>query len=197
MNIPLIPQVPAIEIRPLTEADVPRLAQIRPTYQSPTILTVERTGDALTRSWALVERVLQRPFDKGRLYDFDNTRQSEIRERLARPDDTYLRVADYEGLLVGMVDVELHDWNNTAYVWNLMVDLNYRRNGIGRRLWHRARDFAKQSGVRAIMVETQNTNPAACRFYERMGCELVGLHEAYYANPTETTEIALFWAYLL
>jgi ribosomal protein S18 acetylase RimI-like enzyme len=193
--------VPSIELRPLTDADVPRLTHIRPTYKSATILEVQRFGEGLAQGWQLAERTLPQPFDKGTMYDFDAERQADIRERLSRPDETYLRVADYEGLLVGVVDVELQAWNDTAYVWNLMVDVNYRRNGIGRRLWHRARDFAKQSGVRALLIETQNTNIPACRFYERMGCRLVGLHETMYANRSaadaEGMEFALFWSYPL
>ncbi|MBX3081443.1 MAG: GNAT family N-acetyltransferase [Anaerolineae bacterium] len=193
----ILPYVPTIEIRALTEADIEKLPSIRPTYKSNSILAVEHQGEGITRGWQLTERPLQQPFDKGTLYDFDEENQANIRERLLHPDDTYQRVADYEGLLVGLLDVEIHYWNNTLFVWNLMVDLDYRNNGIGRRLWHRARDFAKQIGVRAIMIETQNTNVAACRFYERMGCQIVGLNEALYDNAEGIEEIALFWAYLL
>ena len=193
----ILPYVPTIEIRALMDADIPQLTAIRPTYKSNSILAVEQHGEGVTRGWQLIERQLPQPFDKGTLYDFDEDSQAEIRERLTRPDDSYQRVADFEGLLVGFLDAEIHYWNNTLFVWNLMVDLDYRQNGIGRRLWHRARDFAKQAGVRAIMIETQNTNVAACRFYERMGCRLVGLNEALYDNDGEMPEIALYWAYLL
>ena len=196
-----LPYVPTIEIRALTEVDIPQLPTIRPTYKSTSVLAVEHSGEGITQGWQLIERPLPQPFDKGSLYDFGADNQEEIRERMQRSEDTYQRVADYEGLLVGFLDVEIHYWNNTLFVWNLMVDLDYRQNGIGRRLWHRARDFAKQAGVRAIMVETQNTNVAACRFYERMGCKLAGLNEALYDNADADTgdaaEVALYWAYLL
>ncbi len=190
-----------IDLRPLVAEDIPNLAQIRPTYRSATILEVEKTGSGITVEWRLVERKLPQPFDKGSLYDFDETRQQEIRQRLARPDDTYLRVLEArergDRRLIGLLDLEIQDWNNTVLLWDLMIDLDYRRQGLGRRLWHRALDFARQEGVRAILLETQNTTVAACRFYGRMGCELVGLNEIYYTNDGLSREVALFWAYRL
>lgn len=186
-----------INLRPLTPEDIPNLPQIRPTYKSSSILEVERSGTGLEIGWRLVERDLPQPFDKGTLYDFDEIAQAEIRARLERPDDTYQRVAESSGLLVGFLDIELQSWNDTAFLWNLMIDLDYRGQGLGRRLWHRALDFARQSDVRAIMIETQNTNVPACRFYARMGCELIGINEVYYTNDGLATEVALFWAYRL
>jgi ribosomal protein S18 acetylase RimI-like enzyme len=76
-----------------------------------------------------------------------------------------------------------------------MIDLDYRRQGLGRRLWHRALGFARQAEVRAILIETQNTNVDACRFYAQMGCQLAGLNEIYYTNDGLHREVALFWAY--
>jgi ribosomal protein S18 acetylase RimI-like enzyme len=186
-----------IALRPLSADDIPNLPQIRPTYQSATILEVERSGTGIEIGWRLIERELPRPFDKGALYDFDEKTQGEIQGRLARPDDTYQRVAEYSGRLVGLLDVEIQYWNNTALLWHLMIDLDYRGQGLGRRLWHRAVDFARQSEVRAIIVETQNTNVPACKFYARMGCQLVGIDETYYTNDGLQTEVALFWAYRL
>jgi GNAT superfamily N-acetyltransferase len=188
-----------ISLRPLQPDDIPNLPQIRPTYTSPTILGLEKSGDGLEIGWRLVERALPQPFDKGTLYDFDEVVQAEIRARLARPDETYQRVAVDEATkrLIGLLEVEIQAWNDTAILWNLMIDLAYRGQGLGRRLWHRALEFAQQAEVRAIMIETQNTNVPACKFYARMGCQLIGINELYYTNDGLNTEIALFWAYPL
>lgn len=186
-----------INLRPLTLDDIPNLPQIRPTYKTSRILEVEKSGTGLEIAWRLVERDLPQPFDKGTLQDFDERAQADIRARLERPDDAYQRVAESDDQLVGLLDIELQPWNDTAFLWNLMIDLDYRGQGLGRRLWHRGLEFARQSDVRAIMIETQNTNIVACKFYARMGCELVGINEAYYVNDGTTSEIALFWAYHL
>jgi streptothricin acetyltransferase len=186
-----------INLRPLEMADIPNLTQIRPTYKSQSILVLERSGSGLETGWQLTEKELPEPFDKGTLYDFNKDEQEAILSRFLRPDDTYQRVAEYNGHLVGLLDLEIHYWNDTVNLINLMIDVDYRRNGLGRRLWHRALDFAKQAEVRGIMIETQNTNVAACRFYERMGCALVGINEVLYTNDGPRTEIAIFWFYPL
>ncbi len=186
-----------ITLRPLSADDIPNLPQIRPTYQSATVLDVERSGTGIEIGWRLVERELPHPFDKGTRYDFNEKTQGEILARLVRPDDTYQRVAEHNGRLVALLDMEIQDWNNTALLWHIMIDLDYRGQGLGRRLWHRALDFARQAAVRAIIAETQNTNVPACKFYARMGCQLVGINETYYTNDGLQTEVALFWAYRL
>jgi len=190
-----------ITIRPLRSKDIPHLPSIRPTYQSPTVLALIKDGHDLSIQWRLVERRLTQPFDKGTLYDFGPNLQLEIRGRFNQAEQTYQRVAEDEGHLVGLLDMEYEAWNNTVFLWNLMIDLDYRQKGLGRRLWHRGLEYAAKVEARAIMIETQNTNVAACRFYLRMGCQLAGFHEAHYANDgadSETAkEFALFWAYFL
>jgi ribosomal protein S18 acetylase RimI-like enzyme len=192
-----LPLDPVIELRPLHAEAVPRLAQIRPTYRSATILDLDKQGEGYQVTWQLVERTLPVPFDKGALYDFTADVQAEIAERLSRPDETYHRVAVCEEQFVGLLDAEIHRWNSTLFIWNLMIDLDFRGKGIGRRLWRRAVEFARSARLRAIMCETQNTNVAACKFYTRMGCELAGLNEALYTNEWRASEFALFWLYRL
>jgi ribosomal protein S18 acetylase RimI-like enzyme len=187
----------SINLRPLVAADIPRLPEIRPSYTSNTIIVVEHTGSGFDIQWKLAERDLPEPFSKGNLYDFNEDAQQSIRERFERPDDSYQRVLEHNGRLIGLLEIEQHYWNDTVFLWTLMIDQDYRGQGLGRRLWHRAVEYARECGVRAIMIETQNTNPAACKFYMRMGCELVGLNESYYTNNSYKSEIALFWAYYL
>ena len=182
-------------IRPMTEADIPRLAEIRPGFTSETALTVERTGSGIEVGWRLVERPLPRPFDKGRAYDFDETEQSHIRRRLLRGDGLHL-VAEQQDRLVGVLDVTPHDWNNTAWIWNIMLDVAVRRQGLGRDLFGRAADWAHRQGFRALMLETQTNNVPACKFYARIGCQLDGIRESFYSNnDMRRGEVALFWRY--
>ncbi len=188
-----------ITLRALTADDIPNLVQIRTTFSASTVLRIERSGEGIETGWRLAEQALDVPFTRGTGYDFDGAPQDEIRERLALAEqgEAYQRVADFEGRLIGLVEVEIQGWNNTAQLSNLMIDADYRGQGLGRRLWHRAVDFARQSDVRAILIETQNTNVAACRFYARMGCQLSGLHESFYAAAPDQVpdEVALFWSY--
>jgi ribosomal protein S18 acetylase RimI-like enzyme len=188
---------PRPTIRPMTELDIPRLAEIRPGFVSPSILVVERIGTGIEGGWRLVERGLPQPFDKGGAYDFDRIEQAHIRRRLRQGDGLHL-VVEWLGHIAGVLDVTPQDWNHTALVWNIMLDTAIRRQGIGRALFRRAVDWARQMGYRALILETQTNNVPACRFYAAMGCQLEGIREMFYTNEDiEHGEVAIFWAYRL
>lgn len=194
-----------VTIRPLTPKDIPQLAAIRPGYRSETIFEVERLHDGFQFGWRLTEKRLTIPFDKGHLYDFTPSVQDEIRGRLALGENGCEWVATDGPALIGILDAEYKEWNNTVFIWNLMIDEAHRGRGIGRALWACVVDYGRARGARAITLETQQTNVPACRFYHKMGCQLVGLDENLYANITDqqaplshtTPEIALFWAFRL
>jgi ribosomal protein S18 acetylase RimI-like enzyme len=184
-------------IRPLTVRDIPRLVQIRPGFTSPTVLAVERTGDGIEAGWRLVERLLPESFDKGDGYDFDAGEQANIRRRMRRDDGLHL-VAERGGRLIGLLEVTPQEWNNTAWLWNLMIDRDTRGRGLGRTLFGRAVTWARRLGYRALVLETQTNNVPACKFYARLGCRLDGIRETYYSNnDLARGEVALFWVYPL
>jgi len=58
----------------------------------------------------------------------------------------------------------------------------------------RAVAWAETKQLPGIMLETQNNNVAACRFYERCGFKLGGFDRYLYKGITQSTEeIALYW----
>ncbi len=184
-------------IRSLTEADIPRLAEIRPGFVSGTALRVECLGSGLEAGWRLVEYPLPEPFDKGHAYDFDANEQAAIRRRLRRGNGLYL-VVEWRGRIAGLLEVTPQEWNSTAWVWNLMLDRAIRRQGIGRELFARAVNWARQQGYRALVFETQTNNVPACKFYLALGCRLDGLRETLYHNDDLARgEVSLFWTYPL
>lgn len=193
-----------INYRPLSIAELPKLVEIRPRYVTNTVIAVHRTGSFPNFGWQLQEVPIDPPYDKGDLYDFSADTQAFIQTRMEQPADAYTMVAELGGRFVGMLDMEFQRWNNTAFIWNLMIDQDFRRQGLGQRFWQLAVECANRWRVRAITLETQHTNVAACYFYLRMGCQLIGLNEALYANLPPAPEagrgnpeVALFWAYPL
>ena len=184
-----------IEIRPLAPADIPFLTGFDPNFTSDSVLDVHKAGAGLAQSWSLIERRLAEPYDKGRRYDLLQEDLDAIARRLAAGDGLYL-VAEEAGRIIGLLDMERIPWNNSAWLWNLLVDRAHRRQGLGRQLFQRAIDYARQAGLRVILIETQSNNVPACRFYAAMGCELAGLNDVLYSNEDlELGEVALFWAY--
>jgi GNAT superfamily N-acetyltransferase len=94
-------------------------------------------------------------------------------------------VADTAGvdLLEGRSDL--------AVCWDLRVRPEWRGRGVGTALFQAAEDWARRRGKAELKVETQNINPAACRFYARRGCELRSVDE--HAYPTLPGEVQFLW----
>ena len=183
-----------IALRPLHPTDLPRLSELDPGFDADSVLEVQKAGAGLAVSWRIQERRLPAPSDEGRRYDLLPADLEALRARLTTGDGLYL-IAEDAGRPIGLLDLEHTAWNNTALLWNLLIDRAYRRQGLGRRLFQRAVAWAHRRGLRAIFIETQSNNAPACRFYAAQGCELAGVHDLYYSNADrELGEVALFWA---
>ncbi len=78
-----------------------------------------------------------------------------------------------------------------AALWDLRVDPEYRRRGVGRALFASAAEWAERQSCRWLKIETQNINVAACRFYAAMGARLGSLDR--FAYPNLPDEVELDW----
>lgn len=107
--------------------------------------------------------------------------------------DKIIYFAYVDGQLAGQIDIIKH-WNVYALISDFIVDTHFRRRGVGRAMMQRAVDWARARQLPGIMLETQNNNVTACRFYEKFGFKLHGFDTHLYKgfNPS-TDEIALFW----
>jgi streptothricin acetyltransferase len=86
------------------------------------------------------------------------------------------------------------NWNNYAWIDNLVVDTAHRRRGIAQELIKTAIAWARKKQLPGLMLETQNNNVPACLLYERCGFKLSGFDtQLYKALHPDTDEIALFW----
>jgi ribosomal protein S18 acetylase RimI-like enzyme len=113
---------------------------------------------------------------------------------------TYLNNPDkavYLAYVDGQVAGELvlyKNWNNLAYIYYIVVDVDFRKQGIGRALIGQAKQWAKEKGLPGLMLETQTNNIPACKFYERCGFKPGGFDKYLYAASEDSIgEIALFF----
>lgn len=82
--------------------------------------------------------------------------------------------------------------DDVAVLWDIRVAPQFRGRGVGAALFRAAEAWARSRGCLDLVVETQNVNVAACRFYARMGCVLAAAnHSAYLTLPSE---IRLLWS---
>lgn len=79
-----------------------------------------------------------------------------------------------------------------AVLWDLRVQPDYRRRGVGAALFRAVEHWAASKGCTELKIETQNTNLTACRFYERQGCSLREINPDAY--PTLPHELQLIWS---
>jgi GNAT superfamily N-acetyltransferase len=83
-----------------------------------------------------------------------------------------------------------------AVLWDLRSHPAYR--GVGASLFRYAAEWSRKRGCRQMKIETQNVNVPACRFYQRMGCQLGEIHRfGYAAIPAVAHEVMLNWYYNL
>lgn len=79
-----------------------------------------------------------------------------------------------------------------AVLWDLRVHPDYR--GVGIPLFQYAAEWSRKRGCRQMKVETQDINVPACRFYQRLGCQLGEIRRfGYAAIPSVANEVMLIW----
>ena len=175
----------------LSESHIPRLHEIRPEYVSDRYVRVVRTGQSPEISLSLQVESLG---DKFRSQGLSIVRRRDREEIQSRIGSRSLQlVVEDSGRLIALLDSEVESWRRVLRVWNLLVDQEYRRQGIGTELMHRAEEFGIERHCRAISADAQATNWPALTFYSKMGFEICGVDDHFYTNrDLERKEVALF-----
>lgn len=122
----------------------------------------------------------------------DQADDDDLREYLDAEDRiAFLAIEQDEA--IGRVLVSTN-WNGYALIDDIAVDAARRRSGAGAALLQRAIDWARERGHPGLMLETQDHNVAACRFYARHGFVLGGFDRFHYRHDAAVRhEAALFW----
>jgi ribosomal-protein-alanine acetyltransferase len=64
----------------------------------------------------------------------------------------------------------------------------YRRRGIGKILLEEAKKYAKNNGIKKILLEVAVNNPSAIYFYERFGFQKIAQRKGYYKINQTTVD---------
>ena len=99
------------------------------------------------------------------------------------------------GAVVAVADPRLElvgESPELALLWDLRVAPEMRGRGVGSALVTAAEHAAARRGARALRVETQQVNVAACRLYQRHGFSLDRISPDAY--PSLPDEIQLLWS---
>lgn len=83
---------------------------------------------------------------------------------------------------------------DACVLWDIRVADGYKHQGIGQKLLGLGIAGAKQDGYAQMIIECQNNNVAACKFYQKQGAMLSKIDMyAYYAEPEVRDEVQLVW----
>jgi streptothricin acetyltransferase len=136
--------------------------------------------------WMWTEEALEKPYQKR--YPEEPLDYFDYVES----PDKIMYLAYIGSKCVGRIRLR-HNWNKYCYIEDLMVCSKHRKHGIGTKLIDIAVEWAKKGGMLGLMLETQDNNLVACRFYHKCGFKLGAVDIYLYANFQVANEKALFW----
>jgi ribosomal protein S18 acetylase RimI-like enzyme len=99
-------------------------------------------------------------------------------------------VAEGEEEIRGYLNMIVEPSDRTGWVRDLTVASRYRRSGIGSGLLRAALRWAREHGLRTVLVETQTKNYPAICFCRKHGFLFCGFNDHYYSNQ----DIAIFFS---
>jgi len=172
----------SFEIRPASSNDLPRLMAIDHSCSSDYVWQLELRSEAKRVTADFHEVRLPRavtvmyPRDLSRLAD-------EWTKR-----DVVLAASQGESLVGYASAVEEHV-SAVAWVMDLVVSPEVRRQGAASALLTATQAWAVERGVRRIVLETQSKNHPCIRLAQKFGYEFCGYNDQYY--PTQ--DVALFF----
>jgi len=178
--------MPQIEIRPAALEDTPLLAALDHDYETTHVWRLEPlTEDDIT---AVGFREVRLPRPLRVVYP-------RVRHDLLPEWSHYDLViaAVLANELVGYLALSEHLAPNAAWVTDLVIAPQVRRQGIGSALLLAAQGWAAQRNLRSMMLEMQSKNAPMIRLAQKLGYNFCGHHENYYANQ----EIGLFFTRFL
>ncbi len=110
----------------------------------------------------------------------------DFADLLSREYCFYL-VAEVDGEVVGCCG--LTNIQNEGNIDNVVVDENYRNQGIGRRLMEELIRSGEADGIEAFTLEVRVGNATAIRLYEKCGFVSEGIRPRFYEKPVEDAMI--------
>ncbi|MDA1531026.1 streptothricin N-acetyltransferase SatA [Bacillus cereus group sp. TH260-2LC] len=127
-----------------------------------------------------------------KIYLQNDNEELTYNEYINKPNQV-IYIALLHNQIIGFIVLK-KNWNRYAYVEDITVDKKYRTLGVGKQLIDQAKQWAKEGNMPGIMLETQNNNVAACKFYEKCGFVIGGFDFLVYKGLDMTNdEVAMYW----
>lgn len=176
-----------ILIRKMTSADLHRPINIEDSFIVDSVLLLTLKDNQISYT---VKEIPS--YEKSYADEPSEDQDADYSAYIDHPDQVvYLAFAGNQA--VGQIVLK-RSWNQYACIEDIKVDKHFRRYGIGRKLIDQAKRWARENGMPGVMLETQNNNVKACRFYESCGFVIGGFDLYLYKGiDKQSDEIALYW----
>lgn len=193
-------EVPQIDVRAVRKSDAKALHKLDYSFETDRIYTLRvrgllAEGDSDTKKLSkptLAFELLETPVDPP-LYksyrEFQRT-LADVETKLSNVEGGYTALAN--GQVAGVILLNVEKERSITLVENLIVGRQFRRYGIGSLLLNCAFDWARKHACWAILLEIQNVNYPAIRFYLRNGLEVWSIHQHFYPPGPDEHEVAIF-----
>ena len=135
--------------------------------------------------WTYTEEIYDDPYIKA--YPNDSC---DCDDYIDNPDKAVF-FAYLDSECIGQVILK-RDWSKYAFIEDICVAGSARGHGIGTALIQKAIEWAKDSGLDGLALETQDNNLNACRFYAKCGFVIGAVNTMLYRN-FDNDEFAVFW----
>jgi ribosomal protein S18 acetylase RimI-like enzyme len=117
--------------------------------------------------------------------------QLSVIHRLASDKNGRVLVAVAEGELLGYISAEFYEWNRLGQIQGLIVDNQWRGQGIATRLVREIEKFMKRKWARGIHVDTPVNNELGRKFYTWLGYQEDCIRSEYY-GPSSDAVVYLY-----
>ena len=131
------------------------------------------------------------------------TERAERVSEMCFPDENYdydtmsknsTFIGAYDGEKCVGLAVMQEDFFKYMYLYDLKVNVQYRRKGVAAMLMDKAKAVAREKGYRGIYTQGQDNNLGACLFYIKYGFRIGGLDtEVYRGTAQEGKSDILFY----
>ncbi len=130
-------------------------------------------------------------------YNIDMTKEesTDLWKSILNEETTQvICIEDNNKLIAGAITVThspkvnmLRQDMTNAVLWDIRVHPDYQGQGLATKLINESLSYAKKQNCKKLLIETQNNNPKAIKFYLKNGATL--LEENKDAYPIELNEI--------
>lgn len=175
--------MPEIEIRPAIATDIDILISLEHNYSSDHVWQMDIRQEGETVNITIRETRLPRSVQVRYPHD-----PKSLAESWSNLDG--LLVALVENEPIGYIGLEQHPHLKATRVTDLVISRPMRRQKIGSLLVMAAQDWARRHNSQRLILELQTKNFPAIQLVKKLGFELCGYNDHYFAN----LDIALFFS---